>query len=374
MKGSTRYLITFTAFMLMMTISAVGNSNRYSTIRLANLAEASGLHTVIDTLADSCYYGDLKWGNYPISVRIKKGEVTHLGINLFSMAHRNVLMDSPVCDFLERYLLEHYTLGDKTSSGLDRNKTERVNVCVGELEELYTLSKDTTLCFSLSLKDGRSYTVTWANQDKEVFNMNFPASNKLLCGYTLDEDAEQLRHKIKNTETSLRKFKGPNFENLIPCDSIQGEYFIEKGTFNILPIINNDRYYTKNDSIIEILHSPEYPVESLANLLISGEIENDYAADVRMLRYEMKIDEFIVPLNSLINFFLEEGCVPFFGLKGIYPSKNKITALFEMVNHTNGYEHLMSVEYDTTTLPLKKGVINIRLTPYLPTYDIESFY
>ena len=45
-----------------------------------------------------------------------------------------------------------------------------------------------------------------------------------------------------------------------------------------------------------------------------------------------------------------------------------------MDNTTNGYEHLMSVTFNTNTLKDKKGEIEIRLTPYIPLHDIKALY
>ena len=283
-----RLICTTLMTVLYWAVSFGGNSERYGTQRLAMLSEVTGLDSLVDTLPDSCYRGMLKWRDLPVSVRIEGGEVTHLGINLFSPEERENLMNSPVCDFLERYLLEHYAIGDKTVSGLDRKKTERVEINRGKLEDLHRLENDTAATYSISLEDGRKYTFSLLRNDREILNLSFPASHRLMGGYAFDEDAGQLQRKIERTDSTLRPLKPMVQESLIPCDSIQGDYFIEKGSFSVLPIVNNDRYYLKNDSTMEILNNPIYPVESLANLLVSGEVENQYTAKVRMLRYQAK--------------------------------------------------------------------------------------
>lgn len=139
-------------------------------------------------------------------------------------------------------------------------------------------------------------------------------------------------------------------------------------------MINNDRYYFGNDSTYKLVYNPLYPVESLSNLLTTGEIPNSFTAHIRMRGYNPQISEFTVPLNSLINHFIKEGCTPYFGLKGVYPSRDRITALLEMVNHKCGYEHMMSITFDTNTLPKRNGVINIKLTPFLPLNDIKNLF
>jgi len=367
-------LTVWGAIGLSLAVSAGSPIGRYSTDCLRKLSVATGLTAITDTLANGHYCGTFRWKAYPLNVTVNNGEVSHIGVQLFSSTVRDKLSPSPIYDFMERYLLEYYVFGRNTTYGIDRHKADGVFMEVGRFKDLYTVASDTTMDFSYVLDNGRQYSVAWSRKGHDVFRIIFPASNKLLNGYTFDEGEQKLAAKIARADTAVRTETKVNVQNLEKCDSTQGYYHIKKGEFCVLPIVNNDRYYFVTDSVAELLYSPAYPVESLANLLVTGEIENGFTAKVRMARYGQKTDEFTVPLKSLINCFFEEGCTPFFGLKGVYPSKNTITALFEMVNKASGYEHLMSVCFNCNLLLSKKGEIEIRLTPYLPMQDVKSLY
>lgn len=374
LTGVFRILTVLGFIALSLTVSAESQIGRYSTDRLRKLSTATGLTAITDTLADGNYRGTFRWKAYPLNVTVNNGEVSHIGVLLFTAADRDLLPPSPIYDFMERYLLEYHVFGESTTYGIDRLKADRVTVETGSFKNLHTVAGDTTLVFSYMLDNGRQYTVSWNRDGRDVFKMSFMASNKLLNGYTFDEGERKLAAKIARADTAVRTATEVNVKDLVKCDSVQGHFLVKKGEFCVLPVVNNDRYYFVRDSVAQLLYSPAYPVESLANLLVSGEIENGFTAKVRMARYGRKTDEFTVALKSLINYFLDEGCTPYFGLKGVYQDKNTITALFEMVNKTNGYEHLMSVCFDCNLLPLKKGEIEIKLTPYLPMQDVKSLY
>lgn len=358
-----------------MTVSAEIPIGRYRTERLRKIAKYTELSSVMDTIKDGHYYGTFRWKTYPLHVTVSDGEVSHMGIQLFTKTDRESMPVAPVYDFMERYLLETHLGRALKDFNPNYHKADGIVIEIGDLKDLHNVCGDSTLMFTSILDNGRRYCVSWSRDDRDIFRISFPTSNKLLCGYTFDEGEQRLPIKISFADSTARIPLSVNRQDLEECDSVLGSYHIKRGDYCVLPIVNNDRYYFVNDTITELLYGPSYPVESLANLLVTGEIENRFIAKLRMLRYGGRVEEFSVPLNALINFFMdEEGCTPYFGLKGLYPEKKRITALFEMVNTANGYEHLMSVTFNTETLADKEGEIEMRLTPYLPTRDIRSLY
>ncbi len=359
-----------------MTVSANTGIGRYRTKWLREISQYTGMSSVIDTLKDGHYYGTFRWMKYPLNVTVNDGEVSHIGIQLFTKAEREAMPVAPVYDFMERYLLETHLESELKDFDRGYYITDGVIVEKGNLKNLHSVYGDSTLMFTYRLDNGRRYCVSWNREDKDIFRISFPASYKLLNGYILDEREQSLSRRISSyADSTARVPLSVDRQNLEECDSILGSYYIRKGDYCVLPIINNDRCYSVNDTITKLLYGPSYPVESLKNLLVTGEIENQFTAKLRMLRYGGKFEEFSVPLNTLINYFIdEEGCAPYFGVKGFYPEKKLITALFEMVNTANGYEHMMSITFNTDILNKKKGDIGIRLVPYIPTHNIRNLY
>lgn len=358
-----------------MTVSANTDIGRYRTKWLREISQYTGMSSVIDTLKDGHYYGTFRWMKYPLNVTVNDGEVSHIGIQLFTKAEREAMPVAPVYDFMERYLLETHLESELKDFDRGYYITDGVIVEKGNLKNLHNVCGDSTLMFTSQFYNGRRYSVSWHRNDTDIFRISFPASYRLLCGYILDEREQSLSRRISYADSTTRKPLSVDRQDLEECDSLLGSYHIRKGDYCVLPIINNDRCYFVNDTIAELLYGSSYPVESLKNLLVTGEIKNRFTAKLRMMRYGGKIEEFSVPLNTLINYFIDkEGCTPYFGLKGLYPEKKLITAICEMVNAANGYEHLMSITFNIDMLTKKEGEIEIRLTPYIPTHDIKNLY
>lgn len=357
------------------TVSAETPVGRYSTDRLQTLASHTRLASLLDTIGDGCYYDSLRWEKYPVSVRVRDSVVNHIGIRLFTKSDRDSMPPSPVYDFMERYLLEDCLGRASKEYDYGHHKADGVVVEAGNLKNLHKVCGDSTLMFTVTLDNGRKYRLGWSRDEKEVFRISFPASNRLMCGYSIDEGERRLAARIMRADSTTRQPLVVDRPELEKCDSTVGSFHIRRGDCFVLPLVNNDRYYFVNDTITTLLYGPSYPIESIANLFVTGEIGNRFTARIRMHRYGGKVEEFSVPLNSLLNFFRdEEGCTPYFGLKGYYPERKRLTALFEMVNPLNGYQHLMSVTFDAETLTSREGDIDIRLTPYLPTHDVKNLY
>ncbi len=332
--------LIFGCFGIGMSGPANSTIDRYGTERLRIIADYTGISSIMDTIADGEYYGILRWNEYPLNITVKNGEVRHIGIQLFSALDRDSMPSSPIYDFLERYLLETQLENVRKNYIPHHSKADEIIVEKGNLKSLFKVCGDSTIMFSSILHNGRRYSVSWSRKENDILKISFPASNRLLRGYTFDEGVKRIPTKILYTDQATRKSLSINKGDLELCDSTRGSYFIKKGDYCIIPSVNNDRYYFVNDSITDLIYGSSYPIESLSNLLVTGEIQNGFTANLRMLRYGGKMEEFKVPLNSLINFFIdEEGCIPYFGLKGYNTEEHRIIALYEMVHTDTGIEH-----------------------------------
>lgn len=345
---------------------------RYRSSRIETLAVGTGISAVTDTLSDGDYIGIFEWHQFPLTVKVSDGETTHVGIRLFSDQTREAVGFTQVLDFLERYLLE-YRLKPSYST-IDRDLANGIIIEHGHPGDLLRIIGDTATVFSLTLDAGRRYTAEWELVRKPVFRLSFPASYRLLGGYEFDEAVRRLPRRLEQAAKTQRCRRVVDLSSLEKCDSVVGDYYVARGDYCVIEAINNDRYYYVSDSLASLVYNTSYPVESLANLLTTGEISNRFTASVKMKVYGGETIELNLPLNSLINYFIKEGCKPYFGLKGVFPSSDRITALYEMINADVGYEHLMSVSFDTRTLKAKEGIIDIKLTPYLPLNDIKSLF
>lgn len=353
---------------------ASAKAERYGADCLREIAEATGTRQIADTLPDGTHCRVADFRKKPLTIAVKDGMVTHLGLSVFSEADRASMAKTHVADFVERFLLEYYISG-KDNAKLQQTCVVESIELDGNPESLLKLDGDSTVAFTYSLASGRRYKAEWTRDGSPIFAISFPASTRLLTGWRMDEGARRLPERIAMADTACRLSAAPADSLLQTSDLLPEELKILKGDFCVIPLINSDRYYYfDEDSVARLVFGHAFPVESLANLLVTGEIPNSITAKVRMNRYGQQFQEFEAQLNALLNAMIAEGCRPYFGVKGVYPAEDRITALFEMINAEMGYEHLMSIVFDTRSIAMADGTIDIRLTPYLPLNDIDNLF
>lgn len=281
------------------------------------------------------------------------GEIEHLGLRLFSNEIRQQL-SSPVCDFLERYLLEL-----NISSGEDLTRlflSNDVTFVVGN--HTTALSLDTLCGFTNEQIDYYRYRSTWTRDGKEVLKVVFPMSWKLLSGCTLSELETRLercllRHKVKNVTP-------------LPV----------KGTYIIYPVINNDLYLEggeEEDGKRKYIFSSKQRSQSVVNLMLAEDLPVDVTLRVIVDRYDYITDTLSVPLHTFQNFCVtQEGCKAYFGLKGRVEHASLGLLLF--VNEQGGFLHMLSVSIGDEVLEEGTGVIEGRLMPYVPLHNVKKEY
>lgn len=361
------------ALLLCMSLSAECASARYRSASLEQLAKSAALDRQIAACHDSATLRQLKFKGSPLNVRTEDGVVTHIGLRLFSDEQTAAIANPAVCDFLERLaLMESAMKPDELSRFKLVNSIE---IPQGNIKSLPKIAADTTLTFRLTSQAPRNYSVQWSKGTDPVLKITFPASFRMLSGLQPNETLELLRGKMLSTKAAPRPYSAPAPDRLEPCDSTAGRYLILKGSQRVLPVITDNSYYAWGDSVPRLLYGPSYPVESLANLFVTGQIANRATAKVRMLQYGLTAAEFDTPLNSLVNALLDEGCHPYFAIKTLDRDTGTITAMVEMVNDALGYEHLLSIKLtDDSILRDSPGDIEITIAGYIPIQNIAELY
>lgn len=355
------------------------SKNRYSTLRLKKIAKQLQIQEKLDTLTTGIYPDFCQYQGHPVTVIVCNDEVEHIGYTVFSQQQRHSL-PSPVYNFLERYALEMELPRNDTFTIAERMKMDQVTFTQGCLNTLPTLATDTTWQIAITHHDERAYTVEWNRDTCVVCSVFFPSNYELMHGSTLIENENRLRKAIENCKYVKQLPLQVSFKDLEKVESEQGYYYVLKNGFNQIPVMSNNRYYqvrtnqTTGKDSLSLLCSPEYPVESVANLFSSLELENDYEVEVKLLKYNFQNEQFRVPLKNLISFFLSEKCRPYFGLIHLDPQTKDLEAVLEMRNHEEAYEHVMKIRMDTSTLSERKGIIQVILTGYVLTHHIKDLY
>lgn len=369
-----RYLTFLMAWLLIGTMpkGAFAQKNDYRTDLLQQIASRTKLQGQIDTLKNGLYEKLAYYKMQPITVIVDKGRITHIGYTIFTPMQRKGFGDE-VCNFVERYCLELAipTIDHFTSS--ERMKEDRVVSSTGNLspEYLRSLCCDTTININVQTVNDRGYTIGWRKNAQWIYKIAFPIEYDLLFGTNMDERErrlpdELLRHVVKKNCDTI-----PQRASLIKA--WQDNYYTLKGGAYLLDNLKADQYF-EIDSLKKIvpIYNAVYPIESLANLLTTNLVENDYVLNISLRKYGLKTDSLSVSLKTWVDYCRQTGCKPYFGI--IRLDDNVAVCELVMHNVCMGYNHIMKIHFNMNTLNSRKGRITARLNSYVTSSRIKNIF
>lgn len=344
--------------------------NRYQTDVLTNMAGLLQLSSQLDTLKDGCHISAFFYKKHPLTVCVQNGSICHIGYALFTSEQRNALK-SPVYNFLERYALA-------ADLPLERKKTitkqlaeDDVNFTKGSISIITKMIGDTLLRLTIENLNNKRYKVSWYDKDTLFCSVDFPIGYDLLHGTEMKENEKRIVEDILYTPLPVVRSLPVKREQL--HSTWQPNYFILPGESYYIDQLNSNRYYEKlNNGQFRLIFNQRYPLESLANLLTTVELENEFQVSVRLKKYDFNEDNFSVPLRQFISYFLQRGCVPYFGV--ISYEKTIAACQLVMYNVDEGYCHTMKITFDVERLSDKKGEMTVRLNSYIPTSKINYLF
>ena len=365
--------IYLTAVIFFSTSTVAIAINGYATDLLGKMAVAMNVTQKLDTLSDGFYYRNYTYNDRPLTIEVQQGNIKHIGYALFSSTQKKSL-NSPVCNFLERYALE-ITLPLQRQRSVSRQLEEDgILFRHGSFDSFRQIEQDTSCHVKIESLNDKRYTVSWNKGGTELLAVNFPIEYELLVGCDMIENERRLIADVQNTTIENLPKTTPNFTDAFQ-PSWQGKYYVLKGNTYYLPQLNNDKYYVKNKKgktvSYQLLYDSNFVVESLANLFTTAEIPNNYIVELRIKKYGLKEDTIKVPLNQWTTFCLQQGCTPYFGV-----AKNEKEMACEIVmdNKAMGYAHIIRAIIDSENIEERNSVIMARVVPYVPTTRIKYLF
>lgn len=345
--------------LLMLASTSAWGKAVYSTARLQAMASLLSLPG-IDTLSAG-KYTHFSYKSHPLNVRINRWkEVEHIGLSLFSPEVKKV-QQSPVYDFLERYLLELDIY--KGTDHAIRLGFEQVQFEIGNAS--VALKLDGSEEFRQSGKAFRNYHVEWLKEGKVILAISFDMDYQLLSGCNTVELEKNYLKKIRRYRTE--NAAPSDFDAAFPND---GEYYIKGGSTFMIDGIRNDLYFQKGKDGWTLISSSSKPYQSIANAMLSMQTGGDYDLTFTLDMYGYKEEKDTVKLIDWLGMCAEEGCTPYFGMKS--KTDSLYTGTVFMVNETSGFLHMLSVKFPIATLQEGKGNIEGRLFVYVPLHNVTE--
>ncbi len=339
----------------------------YATDRLERIATMLNIKQGIERGDTAFFHKSL-----PVHVIMRGTTVDHIGYRLFVNGERK-WFDLPVFDFLERSALEADIPGILKDVTVERSLEEDgVRYANGNLHSLLKVASDTTLSLAIECPDGRNYLLRWTDGNGDVaYAITFPIFYDLLHGTEMKENERRLWEELSQHSIVHRDTLKVDASMLI--ESPDSAIMVLEGDQYYFPENNSNRYYVPVDSgMFKLVCSDDHPLYSLANLVTSTEIVNNYKVRVRLVGYDYSDRYFTMPLSEFVDYFIDKGCKPYFGV--IEADEKKITALLTMKNEKEGYCHNIRITAPTSIIDIENGEITARITAYIPISRILSLF
>jgi hypothetical protein len=316
-------------------------------------------------------------GNKSIVIQYnEKHQVAHLGISMFSKETKEII-NQPVCNFVERLLLELTLAGDKNAvlSMLDRNKItfqkNGRNFGAGNVDSISTILQEIVEPATFTLKkDDKSYTVAWEYgiNHNNMLVIDFPLNRELILGTNKIESDNILYDQLKenNCMATADIKKAMTDGSLTSSD---GTVFICKGDTFMFGRLNGDTYYKKGNNGYELIYDENFPKESLSNLFFGNFENKNLRINVTHSmygnfspQYEMKLEDFICFFKNDFNIYTAS----------YQREQNEVRSIVIFHNKQYNYIHLLVVNTPKGDIFSTKGVISASFRSNIPQHNIRS--
>ena len=354
-------LLTITVLLLAGLVPASAAS--FATDRLQSIAKSLKLQG-LDHLAEG-NYTHYKYRAHALNVRVNKyGEIEHIGLCLFPQWRRDV-SPSPIYDFLERNLLERL-MPNLDESIRFKLGGEHVHFIKGSAQTALSIDTTDVNGFYEERIDYKTYRVSWNKKEHEALKITFDMDYQLLSGCNsieLDSRFMQMLRRFKQHPYQTKELKFPD----------QGNFYVESGDTFLIRGFRNDLYYEYHSGKWILTHDPNAVSKVLSNMMLSLDFSGSPQLTVSLDKHSDEKSTLVLPYKNWLQLCLDEGCVPFFGIKERNETAYKGTVL--LANPRGGYAHLLSVTIPIETL-LNGGNGPVRgyLFVYIPLHNVSNDY
>ncbi len=305
-----------------------------------------------------------------------KQQIDHLGISLFSNETK-LIINKPVCDFIERLMLELVVVKDKDHARRIAEKS-KISLRFNGTDLFNHPQKDIGMVldnmneparFTL-IKVGIAYDAIWEFDTTSMLHLQFPANRELIWGYNKKESDGILYDQLmQNTQADTTYSKKPvTASDLEPHN---GDILVYKGTTYAIQAINSDTYYTKNDSVFELVCDPSYPEETLSNYILEHCPNPHIKFRIQHRMYGNFSPAYEMSINRFMDFFRREFNVFTASQQG-GDGRIRTTVVFQ--NKQFEYTHILFIDTPIDSLFDATGTIHADFYSNIPQDNIKNLY
>lgn len=302
-----------------------------------------------------------------------KHEIKHLGISLFSPETKEII-NLPVCNFIERMMLE-LALQKSTKDVEARLQQNRINLRKNgvEFNRGYFTSLNSTLDdmqnpVKFSIHKDSCYTVYWKYGSNDLLSMSFPVSRELIFG-TDKKESDQITEESflqNDCYAASEEILTVNASDLLQQDN--SDLYVRKGSIYLTNKINSDTYYQRSGSKYQLVFNPEYPAESLANILTTKQGKS-LVLKITHRMYGGFTPEFNIPLSRFLCLFntgFSTYCI--FNRQDL----NKVQVSAVLHNNDFGYIHLLRIKTTARQLFMDNDTLTANFYTNIPQHNLKN--
>ena len=302
----------------------------------------------------------VKYKNYDLHVIIKKNNVQHMGVNLFSDSMKKSY-DKEIMDYIEFSLLSKI-LGIEISGNND------LKVSHGSLNDFKDINPMTPCVISDTYSN--NLLIEWELPGNQSLQLEVPISYENIKGGSRGEIENQFIDKLRNSASSRRQTIELDIDKMIPYGK---ELYVVPGESYINPEISRNVYFLFREEFSPVWDC-QYPLESMSNFFIlSSDIEKSTDLSLTFIKHDYgKNENLSTCMENFMAVCENDGCVPFWGVES-FDGQKLVGSLF-MVNRNHEYNHIIKIECEPYKVIEGKGRVMARVNLFVPTNNTKSIF
>jgi hypothetical protein len=290
-------------------------------------------------------------------------------------------LNSAIVQFVERELLAallssnvNQTLITHRENGLyvllnDKPLTQRVLQNKRQLLNLIKQNSGIAINY-----DGKNYDVTLPCADGQKLSFQFKSDSELITGMDKKERDFRLAFQLKNHHATKKdSVATPDYSYFrLLRDSI----YVDKGSEFIIPQINNDLFYLKEDSIYTLARDTSFVAESFSNTMLVPDAHNCIIKITHRM-YGNTVKKYTVDSRDFYDYFARD-YERYFGVETIgYAEAGRaqslLTGTLILRDRNASSIHLAYITVSLDNL-LNGGTMEMQLYSNIPFHNLQSLF
>lgn len=142
----------------------------------------------------------------------------------------------------------------------------------------------------------------------------------------------------------------------------------------IIPNVSRNSYLKKDENNeLQFVFSDVYPFATMANYIVIGNSKDSVRVNLSVLRHEYgEKDTLIVSLESLIQYAMLEGCVPYWGVSSY--ERDFLKGTLFLYNEREGYDHVIRLECQTKDIGKSHNMLQGQASLFIPTNNVDNLF